>query len=85
MDVRQEIESFGIGLKIPSQRIVRGVVGGTWVEVVEGKVLVLGEGLGRDDVGGLKDAGVAFLFGVNPVSPNGFVAVKCYGIETLVQ
>jgi hypothetical protein len=72
----QEIESFGIGLKIPSQRIVRRVVGGIRFKVIEGKVLVLGEGLGRDDVGGLKDAGVAFLFGVNPVAPDGLVTVK---------
>jgi hypothetical protein len=64
---------------------MRRVVRGTRVKVVEGKVLVLGECLGRDDVGGLKDAGVAFLFGVNPVAPDGFVAVKGYGIEALVQ
>jgi hypothetical protein len=81
----QEVESFGIGLKIPSQRIVGRVVGGTRVKVVEGKVLVLGEGLGRNDVCGLKYAGVAFLFGVDPVASDGFVAVKGYGIEALVQ
>ena len=63
---------------------MRRVVGGARVKLVEGKVLVLGEGLGRDDVGGFKDAGVAFLFGVNPVASDGFVAVKGYGIEALV-
>ena len=64
---------------------MRRVVGGTRVKVVEGKILVLGECLGRDDVGGLKDAGVAFFFGVNPVASNGLVAVKGYGIEAVVQ
>ena len=81
----KEVEFFGIPLKIPSQRIVGGVIGRVGIEVVEGKVLVLGEGLGRDDVGGFKDAGVAFLFGVDPVAPDGLVAVKGYGIEALVQ
>ena len=81
----KEIEFFGIPLKIPSQRIVRRVVGRVGIEVVEGKILVLGEGLGRNDVGGLKYAGVAFLFGVDPVASNGLVAVKGYGIEALVQ
>jgi hypothetical protein len=36
-------------------------------------------------MGGLKYAGVAFLFGIDPVAPDGFVAVKGYGIEALVQ
>ena len=64
---------------------MRGVVCRVRFEVVKGKVLVLGEGLGRDDVGSLKDAGVAFLFRVDPVTPNGLVAVKGYRIKALVQ
>lgn len=81
----QEVEPFGIGLKIPAQRIVGRVVGGGGVKLVEGEVLVLGEGLGGDDVGGFKDAGVAFLLGIDPVASYGFVSIKGYCIEPLIQ
>ena len=81
----QEIEPFSISLKIPSQCIMGGVVGSIRVKVVEGKILVLGEGLGRDDVGGFKDAGVAFFFGIDPVAAYGVISVKGYRIKPLVQ
>ncbi len=84
-NVWQEVEPFGVGLKIPAQCIVRRVVGGVGVKLIEGKVLVLGEGLRRDDVGGFKDAGVAFLFGIDPVAAYGFISVKGYRIEPLIQ
>ena len=81
----QEVKLFGIGLKIPSQCIVRRVVCCIGLEVVEGKVLVLGEGLGGDDVGSFKYAGVAFLFGVDPVATHGLVPVKSDCVEALIQ
>ena len=64
---------------------MRRVVGGRGVKLVKGKVLVLGEGLGGDDVGGFKDAGVAFLFGIDPVAAYGFISVKGHCIEPLVK
>ena len=61
------------------------VVGGAGVKLVEGEVLVLGEGLGGDDVGGFKDTGVAFAFGIDPVASNGLISVKSHCVEPLVQ
>ena len=46
VDMRIEVKLAGIGLKIPPQRVMAGVICCLRIEFIKGEIFVLGEGLG---------------------------------------
>jgi hypothetical protein len=85
LDERVEVKLAGISLKVVSQYLMGGIICCLWVKLVEGEILVLGEGFGGDNMGSLKDTGMTFRFGIDPVAADLIISVKGHCIQTLVE